>query len=236
MVGDLEGHVRVLLDEKDGRAVLVELADDPEDVLHDEGGESEGRLVHQEELGPGHEGAGDGEHLLLTAREGAGVLGRAFPEHRKAREHRLHVLIDPGGVVPGECARSQVLLHRHVREHEPVLGHQGDALLDDVAGCPPADLVPAEGDGAPPGFENPGNGHHQGGLAGPVRAEEAGDIAVRGGEVHSLERLDVPVGSRDVVHLEEGLAHDAAPPADPAPLPPLPVSEPCSPASSERPR
>src|SRR5687767_5366823 len=39
-VGDGEGHVGVLFDEEDGRALLVDLLDDLEDFANDEGGQS----------------------------------------------------------------------------------------------------------------------------------------------------------------------------------------------------
>src|SRR5215470_12026150 len=68
VVGEVEGHVGVLLHEEDGHALLaVDAADDLEDVLDELGREAEGGLVEEHHLGPGHEGAADGEHLLLAS-------------------------------------------------------------------------------------------------------------------------------------------------------------------------
>ena len=60
--------VGVLLDQKHRHAVaLVEVADDLEDLLDDERREAERWLVEQEQARAAHQGAGDGEHLLLAA-------------------------------------------------------------------------------------------------------------------------------------------------------------------------
>jgi hypothetical protein len=66
-VGDLEGHVGVLLDEEDGEALLVDFADDVEDTADDDGGKTQGRLIHHHELRAGRECPSDSEHLLLPA-------------------------------------------------------------------------------------------------------------------------------------------------------------------------
>ena len=72
MVGEPEGEGRVLLDEEHAHAVpLVDRADDPEDLLHHERGEPEGRLVEKEQARPQHQRAGEREHLLLPAGERA---------------------------------------------------------------------------------------------------------------------------------------------------------------------
>ena len=68
----------------------VDLGDDAEDLLHDDGREAERGLVEHEEARPRHERAADGEHLLLAAGHGAGGLaprarrgaGRA-PKHAR---------------------------------------------------------------------------------------------------------------------------------------------------------
>ena len=44
-----------------------DLLDDLEDLLDDDGRKAQRGLVQQEQLGPGHEGAADGQHLLFTA-------------------------------------------------------------------------------------------------------------------------------------------------------------------------
>ncbi len=57
VMGDLKGHPGVLFDEDDGRPLLlVDPPDDPEDLLDDEGRESQGRLVKKQQLRDGPSG------------------------------------------------------------------------------------------------------------------------------------------------------------------------------------
>ena len=53
----------------DGRAFLVELAEHAHDLLAVRGVEVAGRLVGQDQLGLADQGAGDGDALLLAARQ-----------------------------------------------------------------------------------------------------------------------------------------------------------------------
>src|SRR5215475_7279071 len=94
-VGGHERHVRVLLDQQDGDAELaVDALDDVEDVLHQLGAEAERGLVQQHQPGPRHQGAADGKHLLLAARQRAGALVGALAQHREIAEHRFEILGD----------------------------------------------------------------------------------------------------------------------------------------------
>ena len=71
--------VGVLLDEEDGEPVVpVERLEALEDLLDDERREAERGLVEQEQLRPAHQRAGDGEHLLLAARQRAAALVHAL--------------------------------------------------------------------------------------------------------------------------------------------------------------
>ena len=74
LVGDFEGQADVLLDEHDdGAGVVGDAADDGQEVLDDHRREAHAHLVDEEHLGLLHQRAGDREHLLLAARQGAGV-------------------------------------------------------------------------------------------------------------------------------------------------------------------
>src|SRR5438128_810754 len=57
VVCDSQSQVRVLLDQEDGHALLVDLLDDAEDRLHDGGREAQRRLVEQQQPGTGTQGA-----------------------------------------------------------------------------------------------------------------------------------------------------------------------------------
>src|SRR2546428_8346627 len=81
VIRDAQGHLGVLLDEQERRPpLLVDLADDVEDLAHEQRREPERRLVQQQELGQGHEGAADDEHLLLASTQVARDLVAARHE------------------------------------------------------------------------------------------------------------------------------------------------------------
>src|SRR5918997_5561435 len=93
--GDLEGDVRVLLDEEDGGALGVDLLDDVEDALDEDGSQAHRGLVEEQELGAAHQGAPDGEHLLLPPAHRSGLLLDALLQ--AARELGQAVPVPGGG-------------------------------------------------------------------------------------------------------------------------------------------
>ena len=202
LVGDLQRHVRVLLDHEDGDAVAVQLLDDVEDPLDDQRRQAHRRFIHHQELGPAHQCARHRQHLLLAARQRAGGLGPAFFQGGEPREQRLEVAGDRGMVAAQIGAGSQVFGHRHLRKHQPVLRHQGDAAADDAIGRLADQLVAVEAHRAAPRPQDAGDGVHQRRLAGAVGPEQAGDAAGIDRQRHALQRLDLAVGGDDVVHLE----------------------------------
>src|SRR5215510_338158 len=64
-----EREHRVLLHQDDRDVERVDLPDDLADLGRHDRREAHGGLVQQEQLRPAHEGPGDGQHLLLAARE-----------------------------------------------------------------------------------------------------------------------------------------------------------------------
>src|SRR5688572_29108363 len=190
-------HVRVLLDEEDGRAVAVQIGDDGEDLLDDERGEPKGRLVHQQELRPRHQGARYGEHLLLAAGKRAGELRRALFEPGEPAENALDVPIEIIVTLVG--AGMQILDDAHGREYQAVLRDQGDAACDYRMGRKSRDFLAGKANRAFSGLQDPGDRHHQRGLAGAVGAEKTGDRAARHFQRHALQRLDPAVGGDEVV-------------------------------------
>src|SRR3972149_9161889 len=61
-----QGQPGVLLRQEDSRPLAVDFRDDPADVPDYHGGESQGRLVEEEELRLGHQCPADSQHLLLA--------------------------------------------------------------------------------------------------------------------------------------------------------------------------
>ncbi len=101
--------VRVLLRKEDRVALAVELREDCKDVVHHDGRKADGRLVHHDEARRRHERAADGEHLPLTAAQGAGHLVTPLLEDREP-------LVDPfqaGGDVAHVVMRAQEQVVEH---------------------------------------------------------------------------------------------------------------------------
>src|SRR6476469_3759984 len=78
--GERQRHV--LLDQQNGHALLVQHVDDLADLRDHARHQTFGRLVQQDDLRLQHHHAGDGQHLLLTARERAAGLRAPLAEAR----------------------------------------------------------------------------------------------------------------------------------------------------------
>src|SRR5947209_1174373 len=73
-VGDTEGGEDVLLDEKHGHAFPAYVGQHAQKLVDDDGGETEAHLVDHEKPRRRHQRAAERAHLLLAAREAAGLL------------------------------------------------------------------------------------------------------------------------------------------------------------------
>src|SRR5688572_5585614 len=140
---DLERDRGVLLDDKDGQAVLlVQLGDDPEDLARDQRRKAERRLVEEQEPRPAHQGAREREHLLLAARERARVLVDPLAQPREPRAHAFDVRVERAA--PRVGAEPQVLLDRELAERAAALGDVRDAELGDRLRAAPAERLAVE--------------------------------------------------------------------------------------------
>src|SRR5437762_3428667 len=110
-VGDVERHVRVLLDQKHGRTCGADLADDTEDLFDQKRCEAKRWLVEHEQSWACHERSSDGEHLLLAAAEGSGPLLQPLAQAREILEHARRILAC-GPQIPSRVpTEQQVLAH-----------------------------------------------------------------------------------------------------------------------------
>jgi hypothetical protein len=191
-VGDAQRHSGVLLDEQDRRPLTVDRADRVEDLLDQHGRQSHRRLVQQEQPGTPHEGAADGQHLLLTARQRAGHLGDALLQAREQREHPLQVLGD-AAVAPEECAHHEILADAEAIEDPAALGHVADTATDDVVGRGAGEHAILEVDRALAGDQQSGDRLERGGLAGAVVAEQRDDLAAAHLQRDPLQGADLAV-------------------------------------------
>ena len=174
---------------REGREQLLELGDD-------EGGEPLGRLVEHQEARVLEEGARDGEHLLLAARE---LPAPVAPPLGEPREHVVHPLHGPRAAAPPREA--QVLVHGEVRPEPASLGGVGDAPRGDLVGGEPGDVSPLEADRAPPHREEPHDRVAQGRLAHAVSPDHRVDPLVQG-EVDALQGMGLVVVDVQVPDLE----------------------------------
>ena len=115
----------VLLHQQHSGAGFVDLLDDAEDFLHQDGGQAHGRLIHHQQLWMAHQRAAHGQHLLLAAGQGAGILLHALLQAGKMREHHVQILLRFGAAAAGISAHFQVFHHRHGGEYAAAFRHLG---------------------------------------------------------------------------------------------------------------
>ncbi len=184
------GKAKVLLHQEDGEALLLQRADEGADLLHDDRGQTLGRLVQQQELGAGPEDAADGEHLLLAA----GQLGAlAFAPLGEVGEDGVD-LVDAHAARLHHRRQQQILLDREAGEDAALLRAPGDAAPRDVVGGEADELLPAEHDRAAPLRDDAHDRLQGGGLADAVAPQQRHHLALGDGEVHAVQdvRLAVP--------------------------------------------
>src|SRR5690606_35030799 len=149
-LGHMEGQAGVLLHQEDGHPLPVDGLDGAEDLHHQLGSEAEGWLIQEQEPGRGHESPADGQHLLLSAREGAGQL---VPPLLQPGEELVHPVPPLGkGVAvppPGVAAQVQVLLAGEGGQDLPSFGHVRHPPLHQRVGGEPGHLLSAQPDLAP---------------------------------------------------------------------------------------
>src|SRR5213593_1098024 len=177
VVGDLEGLSRVLLDEEDGRAALIDRLHHREQLLDEHGRQTERGLVEQQEPGPTHERAAHREHGLLAARHRRSALPTSLGQPREEREDMVATRREVGGRPLDERAHAQILLHGHLREQAPALRHDRNAARHDLVRAESIDAGAVEPDRAGHGPHDPEDRPDQGGLPGAVRAEQARELA-----------------------------------------------------------
>ena len=208
VVGGVQRHVGVLLDQQNGGAALaVDAHHDLEDLLGQLGGQAQAGLVQQDQLGRGHQRAADGQHLLLAARQQAGVLRPALPQDREVRVHLLHVARHAVAVAAGVGAHQQVVVHRQQREHFAPLGHVREPLLHDEGRVAGGDVLALEVHAALARVDDARDGLEDGGLACAVAAQHGGDLALFHLQADAADGLDGAVGAFDVGQLQDHRAH-----------------------------
>ena len=206
------GDVDRLLDDDHGGALRGELADDVDEVGDDGWGEAEGELVDDQEPGAAQHRLGDGEHLLLTARQRRCLLVGEALEVREQLEDLGAGALDVGAVaVLGPLGDAEVVGDGERTEDPAAAGDGDEAGLDASHGVEVGDVGAVEGDGAGGGLEEAADDAEHGGLAGAVGAEQRDDLAVGDREVDAEQDRHLAVGGVDVAAAQQaGVGDDLA--------------------------
>jgi hypothetical protein len=93
--GDRHRCAGILLDQKNRRTCLLDRTDRVEDLDLEAVSDADRGFVEQEQRGTAHQRACNRQHLLLTARERAGLLLAALLEDWKQRVNLIEIARDP---------------------------------------------------------------------------------------------------------------------------------------------
>src|SRR5690606_9017829 len=192
-----------------GAPLAVDLANDLEDFLHEEGRQAEGRLVEHDQPRLGHQRAGDGEHLLLAPREVAGLGAPALGQAWEVGVGLVAQLGEAGLRVAARIGGEQAVVGRQVLEDPPALEHVHEAHADPVRRAQLDDVLAVEQDLPTPdrpalGRQKSADRLERGGLAGAVSAEEGDHAALLDIQRDSLDGEEHPVvGDLDIVEGEQ---------------------------------
>src|SRR3954471_9698246 len=173
-VGDLERERHVLLDEQHRGAELGgDAAQDGKQPLDDHWREPEAHLVDQQHARRADQRAPDREHLLLAARQHAGLAVKALAQLRQQVQQLR---------VPRIALRRrerEVLAHRHAEEQRPALGHERDAAARKPMGGDAGEVLAVQGDAPLDARQQAGDRGQRRRLARAVWPEQRDDLAGR---------------------------------------------------------
>ena len=175
-------------------------------LVHHDGRQAHGRLVHQQYLGAAHQRAAHGQHLLLAAGHGASQLVAALFEAGKDGKHLVDVGLNTGFVVPDVGAHLQVFNDGHAGKHAAPFGHHGQALLDQVPRTLALDAFSQVLDIAAVERQGAGNGLHGGGLARTIGANERDQLAFGHLKINPLDGLDAAIRDLEIGYFEQNFA------------------------------
>src|SRR5207247_7960213 len=89
LIGTGYGQAGVLLTEPERPALALQPTQQVVELVDQQGRRPVRGLVEHQEVGVSGEGAGDGQHLLLSPRQAPPALPPALPEHREVLEDPL---------------------------------------------------------------------------------------------------------------------------------------------------
>src|SRR5215470_5097286 len=202
-VGKSSEDFEILVHDQDRLAAALELTQHFPDLAADDGGEAFGCLVQDQQLGVGHQGACDRQHLLLPARELAAHLRSALADPGKELEDRI------GGPTRRAArsrarGRGQIFPHREARKDAAPFRHQAEPELGDAERGEPAQLPPFEHDAAAARRRHAHDRADGGGLAHAVPPEQRHHLAPADFEIDAEQHLALAVARLEPFNRQHG--------------------------------
>ena len=195
----------MLLHQNDRHATLRHhLANDVEQLLHDQRRQAFERFVQQQDTRVQHQRAADGQHLALAAGQLGAHVGAALAQ---AREGRVDALQRP---VAGSGDHRQVFFHGQRREHVALLRHPAQAQPGAAVAGLAGDVLPVEEDAPVPQAGCPHQGGEQGRLAHAVAPQQRQAAAGAERERQLLQHDGVAIAGANVFHTQQ-LSHGTPP-------------------------
>ena len=202
-MGDAEGEVGVLLDEQDGQTALFVDGDDLiKNGTHKNRRNAEGWLVEHEAARLTHQGAGDGEHLLLTSGHGARGLMDALLQPWKNGEGIVHVLGNTRLVAAQVGSHLQIFDHGQIGKNHAPLRHMTKMFGDDLMRRLIRDVFAIVGHRSRSRFDQTADCAKRRGLAGTIRADQRDNTLLRHLQGNAVQGLDGAVTDFKIADLK----------------------------------
>src|SRR5579883_507436 len=200
-MGDRQRLHDVLLDQQNREALAVQSADQGEHLLYQKRRQAERRLIEDEQLRLAHHAAADCQHLLLAARQRAGVLRPALLQAGEDGDDVVEVLL-PAGAATAVAAELEVLANRQVGEDAPAFRDLDEARLDDAGRAGTGDIDTVEVDPAAERTIEAAEIVVERRLAGAVAAQQRHDLAGADAEIDAAQDLDWAIARAQALHVK----------------------------------
>ena len=134
--------------QQDGDTFGINGFNDFKNFFYQDGRKPQGGFIQEKHFRTAHQGASDGQHLLLAPRKGAGPLVDAVLENGKIAEHPIEIIIDALFVMAGIGTHLKVFFYGELFENFPPFGDQGDPHAHNPIGVLTIDALSHKLDGA----------------------------------------------------------------------------------------
>ena len=206
MVDDFERLADIVIGDQDADALSRQIADHLTDVGDGQGVDAGEGFVQQHEAGLARQRPGDLAAAALTARQ-AGGRGVAQVVDAEFLQQAAGLLGNGGlaGVVQFDHGHD-VVLDRHAAEDRGLLRQIAQTHAGALVHGLGRDVLAVQPDGAAVGRDQAGDHVETGGLAGPVRTQQARDLSALDMQGDVAHHLPLAEGAGDVFDPQAGQA------------------------------